>query len=49
MSRKITTSVNSERFKQIKERDSIKTQYCINNNIKLIRLPFFEKDRFLKF
>lgn len=43
-----SSDVNSERFKQIKERDSIKTQYCINNNIKLIRLPFFEKDRFFE-
>jgi very-short-patch-repair endonuclease len=27
-------------FKKIQIRDNIKTQYCINNNIKLIRIPY---------
>jgi very-short-patch-repair endonuclease len=33
-----------EGLKQTQLRDSIKTQYCIDNNIELIRIPYFEKD-----
>lgn len=29
-------------FEQRKENDKIKTQYCIDNNIKLIRIPYTE-------
>lgn len=28
------------------ERDAIKTDFCVKNNIKLIRLPYFEKEKF---
>lgn len=31
-----------EEFRQTIERDNIKTQYCIDNNIKLIRIPYTE-------
>lgn len=30
-----------ERFKDIKRRDSLKNEYCKNNNIKLIRIPYW--------
>jgi hypothetical protein len=41
------TNLKNSRFSdedidKVKFRDSIKTQYCINNNIKLIRIPFWE-------
>lgn len=29
-------------FNKLKEKDKIKTQYCLENNIKLIRLPYFQ-------
>jgi hypothetical protein len=29
-----------ESFTSLKKRDDIKTQYCINNNIPLIRIPY---------
>ena len=29
-----------EKFKKVKENDSIKNKYCKNNNIKLIRIPY---------
>jgi len=31
-------------LKEVQRRDSIKTQYCVHNNIKLIRIPYWEKD-----
>lgn len=31
-----------ENFKQIQNNDKIKNQYCQNNNIKLIRIPYWE-------
>lgn len=31
-------------FDELKKRDKIKTQYCIDNNIKLIRIPYTEFD-----
>ena len=33
-------------LEQVQLRDKIKTEYCRNNNIKLIRLPYFEKSNF---
>lgn len=30
------------KFKEMKERDEIKNKYCANNNIKLLRIPYFE-------
>ena len=30
-----------ENFNKNKERDSIKTKYCKDNNINLIRIPYF--------
>ena len=36
---------NSEsEFKETQLRDSIKTQYCKDNNIKLIRIPYWDFD-----
>lgn len=39
---------NSERgnYENVHKRDNIKTQYCKDNNIKLIRLPYYKKDIF---
>ena len=31
-----------EQFKQTQKKDNIKTQYCLDNNIKLIRIPYWE-------
>ena len=31
-----------EELENIKFRDNIKTQYCKDNNIKLIRIPYWE-------
>lgn len=31
-----------DNFKELKNRDNIKTQYCKDNNIKLIRIPYWE-------
>ena len=31
-------------FQDIKKRDSIKTTYCKDNDIKLIRIPYFDYD-----
>lgn len=36
------TWYTQEEFKELKERDSIKNQYCKNNNIKLIRIPYYD-------
>lgn len=33
-----------ERFKEQQIKDNIKTQYCLDNNIKLIRIPYWEFD-----
>lgn len=33
-------------FEKILSHDSIKNQYCIDHQIKLIRLPYFEVDNF---
>lgn len=33
---------NENSFKKRKEYDSIKTNYCLNNNINLIRIPYFQ-------
>lgn len=33
-----------EEFKKCKLRDQIKTEYCKNNNILLIRIPYYEKN-----
>lgn len=35
-------------FENVKKRDKIKTDYCKDNNIKLIRLPYFEEQNFEK-
>lgn len=34
-------------FYNIQRRDKIKTDYCLNNNINLIRIPYWEKDNIL--
>ena len=34
--------VTFEAFKENQIRDNIKTQYCKDNNIKLIRIPYYE-------
>lgn len=31
-----------EQFLKVKENDKIKDEYCKNNNIKLIRIPYWE-------
>ena len=31
-----------EQFKQTQKKDNIKTQYCLDNNIKLIRIPYWD-------
>ena len=31
-----------EKFNLIKKHDNIKTQYCKDNNIKLIRIPYWD-------
>lgn len=33
---------NKEHFEKVQHRDEIKNQYCKNNNIKLIRIPYFD-------
>ena len=35
-------------YENVKMRDDIKTKYCKDNNIKLIRLPYYEKDEFVE-
>lgn len=34
----------TDRFKEIQTRDAIKTKYCADNNIKLIRIPYWDID-----
>jgi len=38
----VTHFGGEESFKSTQERDNIKEEYCKNNNIKLIRIPYFE-------
>lgn len=33
-------------YHEVSKRDNIKTAYCINNNIRLLRLPYYDKDIF---
>lgn len=35
-------------FEKIQKRDKIKTDYCLKNNIKLIRIPYWEKNNIEK-
>lgn len=35
-------------FKKIKEKDKIKTKYCVDKNIKLLRIPYWEFDNIEK-
>ncbi|MCK9544923.1 MAG: DUF2726 domain-containing protein [Novosphingobium sp.] len=35
-------------FEKIQKRDKIKTDYCLQNNIKLIRIPYWEKSNINK-
>lgn len=37
---------NRSAYEEVHKRDLIKTQYCKDNNIKLIRLPYYEVDNF---
>lgn len=37
---------NESKYENVHMRDKIKTKYCIEHNINLIRLPYFEKDNF---
>lgn len=39
-------SKHDDDFENTQIRDAIKTKYCKDNGIKLIRLPYFEKDNF---
>ena len=32
-------------FENTKKKDVIKTKYCLDNSIKLIRIPYWEKDK----
>ena len=36
-------------FYTIKKHDKIKTKYCINNNIELIRIPYYERNNLKSF
>ena len=36
---------DGEKLKQTQTRDNIKTQYCLDNNIKLIRIPYWDFDK----
>ena len=38
-----------EQMKNTQQRDQIKTQYCKDNNIPLIRIPYWEKDNMEQF
>jgi hypothetical protein len=37
---------NRSSYEEVHKRDLIKTQYCKDNNIKLIRLPYYDVDNF---
>ena len=45
---KITGWSSEKVLKATQERDKIKTSYCMENNIKLIRIPYWEKDNITK-
>ena len=36
---------NIERFENLKRRDKIKDEYCLKNNIRLLRMPYMEENR----
>ena len=38
-----------EQMENTQHRDQIKTQYCKDNNIPLIRIPYWEKDNMEQF
>lgn len=40
---------NLEQFEKTKLRDKVKNEYCKNNNIPLIRIPYWEKDNMESF
>lgn len=44
----ITQEEMNEKFKSQQYRDKIKTEYCKNNNIKLIRIPYTDFDNIEK-
>ena len=35
---------NELNFRKIQERDKIKNKYCEDNHIKLLRIPYYEKE-----
>ena len=35
-------------FEELKLKDQIKTNYCLNNSVKLIRIPYWEFDNIEK-
>ena len=35
---------NKEKFKKLQERDNFKTNWCLSNNIPLIRIPYTKYD-----
>ena len=39
----------SEGFRELKKRDFLKNRYCFENNIKLIRIPYFDIDNFQRY
>lgn len=43
--RKNNSRYNLNKFEQQKFRDLIKDKYCIDNNIKLIRIPYWNRDK----
>ena len=48
MSKSVTIYQAEENFRMIQLRDKIKTDYCKNNNIMLIRIPYTEFDNIEK-
>jgi len=34
-----------ENLEKTKNKDKIKTDYCLNNNINLLRIPYWDKDK----
>lgn len=48
ISKSVTISQAEENFKMVQLRDKIKTDYCKNNNIMLIRIPYTEFDNIEK-
>ena len=40
-----STFFTTDRIQDTKKKDNIKTQYCKNNNIKLIRIPYYDYDK----